>query len=72
MAVVLTVKDLVDCKRSGLTETFVTGSTFVRFVFAVDVLVVSQVILSSECFATHITGEGSLICVSPLMDHHIV
>ena len=72
MTVVFTVKDLVNCQRPGLTETFVAVSTLVGLVLAVDVLVVSQVILSSECFATHIAGEWSLICVSPLVDHDIV
>ena len=72
MTVVCTVKDLVNCQRSGLTESFVAVSTLVGLVFAVDILVVSQVILSSEGFTTHITGEWPLISVSPLMDHDIV
>ena len=36
------------------------------------VFVVSEMVLSSESLATDITGEGPLICVGPLMDHHIV
>ena len=72
MTVVLTVENLVNCKRPGLTESFITRSTLVGFVFGVDVLVVSQMILSSECFATNITWEGSLICVGSLVDHDIV
>ena len=41
-------------------------------VLAVNVFVVSEMVLSSESLATDITGEGPLICVGPLMDHHIV
>ena len=72
MAVVCTVKDLVNGQRSRLTESFVAVSTLVGLVFAVDVLVVPQVILSSERFTTHITGEWSLVGVGPLMDHDVV
>ena len=72
MTVVCTVKDLVNCKRSRLAEAFVAVSTLVGLVFAVDILVVPQVILSSERFTTNITGERSLISVGPLVDHDVV
>ena len=41
-------------------------------VLAVNVLVVSQMVLSPESLAADITGEGPLISVGPLMDHDIV
>ena len=55
-----------------MTEAFVAVSTLVRLIFAVDILVISQMVLSSEGFTTNITGKWSLISVSPLMDHDIV
>ena len=36
------------------------------------VFVVSEMILSPEGLAAHVTGEGPLISVGPLMDHDIV
>ena len=41
-------------------------------VLAVNVFVVSQMVLSPESLAADITGEGPLISVGPLMDHDIV
>jgi len=72
VTVSFTVENFVHCQGSTLTKSFITGPTFVWFVFAMDVLVVSQMILSSECLSTHITGEGPLISMCPLMDHHII
>ena len=33
---------------------------------------VPQVILSSECLSTGVAGEGSLVCVRPLVDEQVV
>ena len=41
-------------------------------ILGMRVFVISEMVLSSESLATHITWEGPLICVGPLMDHHIV
>ena len=72
VTVSLTVQDLVHCKGSALTKSFGAAPTLVRLVFAVDIFVVSEVILSPEGLAAHVTGEGPLISVGPLMNHDIV
>ena len=41
-------------------------------ILGMRVFVISEMVLSSESLATHITGEGPLICMCPLMDHHVV
>ena len=53
-------------------EGFGTEAAFVWLVLAVNVLMVSQMVLSPESLAADITGEGPLISVGPLMDHDIV
>ena len=47
-------------------------AALVWLVLAVNVFVVSQMVLSPESLAADITGEGPLISVGPLMDHDIV
>ena len=55
-----------------MAKALVTRPTLVRLVLGMCVFVVSQVVLSTKGLATDITGEGSLICVGPLVDHNIV
>jgi hypothetical protein len=66
------VEDLVNGQRSGLAKTFSAFVAFERFLFGMDVSVVSQVILSSEGLSTNITIEGSLIGVRSLVNEKIV
>ena len=72
LAVVLCVQDLVNRKRSQLAETDSTLVTLQRLLLGVGVHVVSKVVLPSETLSTLGTWEGSLVRVSPLVDHHIV
>ena len=55
-----------------MTKALITRFAFVWLVLAVNVFVVSQMVLSPESLATDITREGPLISVGPLMDHNIV
>ena len=72
LAVVLCVQDLVHRKRSQLAETDSTLVTFQRLLLGVGVHVVSQVVLSAKTLSTLSAGERSLVCVSSLVDHHVV
>ena len=62
------VKYLVDLKCPGLTEPFSTVRTLEGLLFRVNVSVVSQVVLSSECLVTNVTGVWSLIRMSTFMN----
>ena len=68
----LTVQDLVHRQGPALTEALVAFPALVRLVLGVDVLVVSQMVLSSEGFTTDVAREGSLVRVSSLVDHDVV
>lgn len=65
---ILHVQDLMNGQGSGLAKSFSTFKTFEWFVFGMDVLVISQVILSSKGFAANITVKGSFISVGPFVD----
>ena len=62
----------VNSQSSVLTETLAANVALEGLVLAVDVLVVPEVVLSSEGFTTNVTGEGSLIGVGPLVDKKVV
>jgi hypothetical protein len=62
----------VDVKASRLAEALSTVLAAEGSALGVGVLVVPQVVLPSKGLATHITGKGSLICMSPLMDEQVV
>ena len=72
VTVFLTVQDLVDSQGTTLTEALVAFPTLVWFVLRVDVFVIPQMVLSSEGFTADIAREGSLVCVSSLVDHDVV
>ena len=55
-----------------MAEALLAGVALVRLLLRVDVRVVSQVILSSETLSTDVARERSLVCVSSLVDHHVV
>ena len=63
---------LVYRKGSSLAETFITNITLERLLFVVDVLVVTEMVLSSEGLATCVTGIGPLSGVCSLMDEEVV
>ena len=66
------MKHLVHFQRPRLTESLATVGTFERFLFQVDELVVSEVILPSERLTADITGIGSLVGVGSFVDQEIV
>ena len=66
------MQDLVHSQRTTLTEALVAFPALVGFVLRVDVLVVPQVVLSSEGFTTDVAREGPLVRVSSLVDHDVV
>ncbi|CAL4088006.1 unnamed protein product, partial [Meganyctiphanes norvegica] len=66
------VSSLVNSEGSGLAEALVTDTTLEGLVLAMDVLMVTKMILPPEGLATDVTGEGPLICVCPLVDHEVV
>ena len=66
------MQDLVHSQRTTLTEALVAFPALVGFVLRVDVLVVPQMVLSSEGFTTDVAREGPLVRVSSLVDHHVV
>jgi hypothetical protein len=68
----LHVKDLVNCESPRLTETFTTLGTFKWFFLAVDIPVVSEMVLSSEGFPADVARVRPFIRVSPLVDQQIV
>jgi len=68
----LTMQDLVHRQGPALAEALVTFPALVWFVLRVDVLVVPQVVLSSEGFTTDVAREGPLVRVSSLVDHDVV
>ena len=72
LTVVLCVQDFVHRQRSQLAETDSTLATFEGFLLGVGVHVVSQVVLSAKALATLSAGEGTLVGVSPFVDHHVV
>ncbi len=53
----LHVKCLVYCERPGLTETLATVLALKGLLLGVNVAVISQVILTTKCFAANITGK---------------
>jgi len=66
------VEDPVDIETARLAEALSTVLALEGLLFGVDISVVPQVVLPSKGLATHITGKGSLIGVSPLMDEQVV
>ena len=72
VTVCLTMQDLVHSQRTTLTEALVAFPALVGLVLGVDVLVVPQMVLSSEGFTTDVAREGPLVRVSSLVDHHVV
>ena len=66
------MQDLVHSQRTTLTEALVAFPALVGLVLGVDVLVVPQMVLSSEGFTTDVAREGPLVRVSSLVDHHVV
>lgn len=59
---------LVDGEGSILTETFATDVALEGLVFAVDVFVVSKMVLSSEGLAADVTREWALVGVGAFVD----
>ena len=72
MRTLLHMKYLVYSKSTRLTKSFPAFRALERFLFRVNVSVISQMILSSERFTTNITRIWSFISVSSLMDQKIV
>ena len=72
VTVCLTMQDLVDGQGAALTEALVTFPALVGFVLRVDVLVVPQMVLSSEGFTTDVARKWALVRVSSLVDHDVV
>ena len=72
LSVVLRVQDLVNCKRSQLAETHSALVTFQWLLLGVGVHVVSQVVLPAKTLSALSAGERTLVCVSSLVDHHVV
>lgn len=68
----LHMQNLVDSQRPALTESFATLGAFERFLLAVYVPVISQMILPSEGFATYVARIRPLVGMRPLMDQQIV
>ena len=66
------VLGLVYSQGSVLTEALVTDVALEGLVFAVDVLVVTEVVLPPEGLAANVAGEGPLVCVGSLVDHEVV
>jgi len=69
---ILHVQDLVYRQGPRLAESLSALVALERFLFGVDVAVISQVVLSPEGLATNITIEGPLVGVSPLVDEEVV
>ena len=63
---------LMDCEGPGLAETLVTHVALEGLVLAVDVLVVTEMVLPPEGLTTDVTGEGPLVCVGSLVDEKVV
>ena len=63
---------LMDGEGPGLAEALVTHIALEGLVLAVDVLVVTEMVLPPEGLAADVAGEGPLVCVSSFVDHHIV
>ena len=59
-------------KAAGLAEPLATAGTVEGPGLGVRVLVVTEVVLTSERLATDITGERSLVRVRPLVDHEVI
>ena len=55
-----------------MTETFLAHGAFEGLLFAVDILVVPEVILPTEGFTADVAREGSLVRVSSLVDQQVV
>ena len=72
VTVSLTMEDLVHSQGPALTEALLALPALVGLVLGVDVLVVSQMVLSSEGFTTDVAREGPLVRVSSLVDHDVV
>lgn len=68
----LHVKDLVDGQGAALAESLATLATLERLLLAVDVLVISEVVLASEGLPADVAGEGPLVRVRPLVDQEVV
>ena len=66
------VDNLVDVVAAGLAEALSAVAALVRFVLGVDILVIPKVVLSPECLAAHVAGEGPLVGVRTLVDHEVV
>lgn len=66
------VEDLVNREGPRLTEAFPTIRTLERFVFGMNVSVVSQMVLPPESFPAYITIEGTLVGVGSLVDQQVV
>ena len=72
VTICLTMQDLVDSQGAALTEALVAFPALVGFVLRVDVLVVPQMVLSSEGFTTDVARKWPLVRVSSLVDHDVV
>ena len=62
----------MNCQCSSLAETFTANVALEGFVFAVDVLVITKMVLATESFTTNITREGPLIGVGTFVDEKVV
>ena len=62
----------MNSQSTTLAEALTTHLTLEGLVLAVDVLVVAEVVLSSERLATDVARVGSLVGVGPLVDQQIV
>lgn len=66
------VRDLVDGQSARLAETFTAIGAFERFLFGMDVSMVSKMILPSEGFPTYVARVRSFIGMSALMNQKVV
>jgi len=66
------MKYSVHRKSSRLTKPLAAFTALERLLFAVDVSVIPQVVLSPERFATYITAVRPLISVGSLVNQKIV
>ena len=72
MWALLHMQYLVYSQSTRLTKSFSAFRALERFLFRVNVSVISQMILSSKRFSTDFTGIRSFISVCSLMDEKIV
>lgn len=63
---------LVHGQCARLTKTFATIAALERFVFGMNIFVISEMVLATECLTAYIAWEWSFVGVRALMDLQIV